>query len=45
MRVNYHDVIFQKRGLNILVYDGQENEVISTMTIYYDSASDSLKLY
>lgn len=37
MRVNYKNEVFTNRGLNILVYDVENHEVIDKSTIYYDT--------
>lgn len=44
MRVNYENQIFSQRGLNILVYDKENHEIIDKCSIYYDTVSGSVKL-
>lgn len=44
MRVNYANQVFSQRGLNILVYDTENHEVIDKCSIYYDVLTDSTGL-
>lgn len=44
MRVNFKDVVFQKHGMNILIYDSEADRIMTTYTIYSDK-SGALKLY
>ena len=44
MRVNFEDIEFGRRGLNILVYDSQTDKIMCTYTVGV-KASGALKLY
>ena len=44
MRVNYENQIFSQRGLNILVYDTENHEIIDKCSIYYDTEAETIKL-
>lgn len=44
MRINFQDVVFNKRGLNILVYDSQADRIMSSYTVYTDAASGTWKM-
>ena len=43
MRVNFEDVEFERRGLNILVYDNETDKIMNTYTVYAKS-SGALRL-
>lgn len=44
MVLDDEDVLFSKRGIQILVYNHETHQKVDTATIYYDEGTDSLKM-
>ncbi len=44
MRLNYEDITFRNRGMNILLYDNQTDRLMSNYTIYTDPGTGALRV-
>lgn len=43
--IGAEETFFKKKGMNIVLYDKKYHEVIDTLTIYYDTKLEKIKVY